>query len=292
MAHAEKMNRATKRLHARRLVADIKRGQSMGSMTLAELLDMPSLDARLCPLQSKPLPHGYVVGSQGLYRVSSSLHRRIARTSEERPDTQTVTRNCSEKQRQDTIGKRLQSAQEIASEKFRRERAVAASKWSVAGRDQATRLAVSGAPRTPDKVVRDELSRSPLPQQFSPSRGAQVDSDGRIVAHGSSPSSSTRRRRKRESPGRRSPSSFDRTVRVDVGPAVVGSVCPDRLGRRTSPTRLAPLHNEIDPPPPRWWGQSTASSPSPVQGLLLSPPGAPHISAHNSGMLQSIVDNR
>lgn len=284
----EKVQWATKRLHARRLVTSIKQGGNMSSMTLAELLDMPSLDARLCPLQAKPLPDGYVVGSQGLYRVSSSLHRRIARTSEERPDNQTVTRNCSEKQRQDTIERRLQSAQEIASEKFRRERAVAASKWSVAGRDQASRLAVSGAPRTPDKVVRDELSRSPLPHSFSPSR-AQLDSDGRIVSSGSP---SSMRRRKRASPGRWSPSSFDRTVTMDVGAAVAGSICPDRLGRRTSPTQLAPLHNSIDVPP-RWWGQSASpSSPGPIQGLLLSPPGAPHISAHNSGMLQSIVDDR
>ena len=283
-----KVRRATRRAQARRLVKNIKdnREHLHESTTLAELLDLPSLDPRLNPLKAKPLPDGYVVGSRGIYRATSTLHRRIMSTDSERPDMAVVEQNVSERQRQATIDRRLQAANEIASEKFRRERRAAASKWSAAGREQARALADSGAPRTPAKVLRDALSRSSRP---SPTSSRTLDSEGRVVATSSRLGSS-----KKASPKRRSNASPDRhtelgrtlnchTVRVDVGPALAVSV-PDRNGKR-SPTRLAPLHSEIEYPP-KWWGLSSAGSNSPaVQGLLLSPPGAPHISAHNSGLL-------
>lgn len=288
-----KVKRAAGRAQAKRLVSDLKTSKQSvaGSLTLAELLHLPSLDPSLNPLAPKPLPEGYVVGSQGIYRVTSPLHRRIVRSDEERPDMGMVERNVSEKQRQETIDRRLQTANEIASEKFRSARRVAASNWSVAGREQARVLAVGGAPRTPAKVVRDELSRATLPGNSS--RSPTLDSEGRVVADSRSSSlgraSPTRRRR--HSPGRRAGQGRrmnDHTVRVDVGPALAVSV-PDRSGKR-SPTRLAPLHSEIEYPP-RWWGQSNAGARSPVREMLLSPPGAPHISAHNSGLLAAIIDS-
>lgn len=289
-----KVKRAAGRAQAKRLVSDLKTSKQSvaGSLTLAELLHLPSLDPSLNPLAPKPLPEGYVVGSQGIYRVTSPLHRRIVRSDEERPDMGMVERNVSEKQRQETIDRRLQTANEIASEKFRSARRVAASNWSVAGREQARVLAVGGAPRTPAKVVRDELSRATLPGNSS--RSPTLDSEGRVVADSRSSSSLGRAsptRRRRHSPGRRAGQGRrmnDHTVRVDVGPALAVSV-PDRSGKR-SPTRLAPLHSEIEYPP-RWWGQSNAGARSPVREMLLSPPGAPHISAHNSGLLAAIIDS-
>lgn len=288
-----RVKRATRRAQARRLVKDLKsnRARMHDTLTLAELMELPSLDPHLNPLKPRPLPEGYVVGSQGLYRATSPLHRRIVRIDSERPDTAVVEQNVSEKQRQATIDRRLQTAQEIASEHFRRERRVAASKWSAAGREQARALAGSGAPRTPAKVVRDELSRIDL---SSPTRSRTLDAEGRVIStgdeHGSSSRSSPTQRRSKASPGQRADSGQklnNHTVRVDVGPALAVSV-PDRRGKR-SPTRLAPLHSEIEYPP-RWWGQSSAANSSAVQGMLLSPPGAPHISARSSGLLQSIVD--
>eukprot|EP01043_Picozoa_sp_COSAG02_P038634 COSAG02_NODE_2994_length_7586_cov_3.858822_6_plen_298_part_00 len=285
-----RIKRATRHAQARRLVKNIKSSQTSlhDSLTLAELMDLPSLDPRLNPLEPRPLPDGYVVGSQGIYRATSPLHRRIVRTNSERPDMAVVEHNVSEKQRQATIDRRLQNAQDIASEKFRRERRVAASKWSAAGREQARALADSGAPRTPDKVVRDELSRASLP---SPTGSRTVDSEGRVVSNGRglvSPTRASPKRRSKAGHGRRAKLN-DHTVRVDVGPSLAVSV-PDRSGKR-SPTRLAPLHSEIEYPP-RWWGQSSANSDSmAVQRMLLSPPGAPHVSAHNSDLVQAIVNS-
>ena len=287
-----RVKRATRRAQAKRLVKSIKDSQESihNSLTLAELMNLPSLDPRLNPLEPRPLPEGYVVGSQGIYRATSPLHRRIVRADSERPDMAVVEKNVSEKQRQATIDRRLQTAQEIAAEKFRRERRVAASKWSVAGREQARALADSGAPRTPDKVVRDELSRASLP---SPMGSRTLDSEGRVVSNGrrgglGSPTRASPKRRSKAGHGRRAKLN-DHTVRVDVGRALAVSV-PDRSGKR-SPTRLAPLHSEIEYPP-RWWGQSKANPDSvAVQRMLLSPPGAPHVSAHNSELVQALINS-
>ena len=170
-----------------------------------------------------------MVGSQGIYRHTSPRHQRIAGMGSERPDTGRVEQNVRQQQRQDTIERRLGNAQTIAAEKFRKERRSAATRWASQGRDHANQLAVASAPRTPSKVIRDELSRCPLP----------VASHARSTADifASLPDSSRRRR---------SPTPELR------GQIREGTILPEDVG---SPKLLAPRHTALSWPP-RWWGES------------------------------------
>ena len=134
-----------------------------------------------------------MVGSQGIYRHTSPLHQRIAGMGSERPDTELVEKNVRQQQ----------------------------------GRDHANQLAVASAPRTPSKVIRDELSRCPLPV------ASHARSTADIFA---SPPDSSRRRR--------SPTPELR------GQIREGTILPEDVG---SPKLLAPLHTALSWPP-RWWG--------------------------------------